>query len=56
MGTFALYPYMFCYMSDQKTGGTMERESINKNIAQMLKGEVIMDVVNKEEAIIAEIR
>lgn len=32
----------------------MERESINKNLAQMLKGGVIMDVVNKEEAIIAE--
>lgn len=32
----------------------MERKSINKNLAQMLKGGVIMDVVNKEEAIIAE--
>ncbi len=32
----------------------MERESINKNLAQMLKGGVIMDVTNKEEAIIAE--
>ena len=32
----------------------MERESVNKNLAQMLKGGVIMDVVNKEEAIIAE--
>ena len=32
----------------------MSRESINKNLAQMLKGGVIMDVNNKEEAIIAE--
>lgn len=32
----------------------MEREVINKNLAQMLKGGVIMDVTNKEEAIIAE--
>mgnify|MGYP005851709435 FL=1 len=32
----------------------MERESINKNLAQMLKCGVIMDVTNKEEAIIAE--
>lgn len=35
-------------------GETMSRESINKNLAQMLKGGVIMDVTNKEEAIIAE--
>lgn len=32
----------------------MERKVINKNLAQMLKGGVIMDVTNKEEAIIAE--
>ena len=32
----------------------MSRESINKNLAQMLKGGVIIDVTNKEEAIIAE--
>ena len=32
----------------------MERETVNKNLAQMLKGGVIMDVTNKEEAIIAE--
>ena len=32
----------------------MERELVNKNLAQMLKGGVIMDVTNKEEAIIAE--
>lgn len=32
----------------------MEREAINKNLAQMLKGGVIMDVTNKEQAIIAE--
>lgn len=32
----------------------MEREQVNKNLAQMLKGGVIMDVTNKEEAIIAE--
>jgi pyridoxal 5'-phosphate synthase pdxS subunit len=32
----------------------MERKTVNKNLAQMLKGGVIMDVVNKEEAIIAE--
>lgn len=32
----------------------MERENVNKNLAQMLKGGVIMDVTNKEEAIIAE--
>ena len=32
----------------------MERKAVNKNLAQMLKGGVIMDVTNKEEAIIAE--
>ena len=32
----------------------MSRESINKNLAQMLKGGVIMDVTNAEEAKIAE--
>lgn len=32
----------------------MSRNEINKNLAQMLKGGVIMDVTNKEEAIIAE--
>lgn len=32
----------------------MERELVNKNLAQMLKGGVIMDVTNREEAIIAE--
>ncbi|PJI07763.1 pyridoxal 5'-phosphate synthase lyase subunit PdxS [Clostridium sp. CT7] len=32
----------------------MDRVNINKNLAQMLKGGVIMDVVNKEQAIIAE--
>lgn len=32
----------------------MERYNLNKNLAQMLKGGVIMDVVNKEQAIIAE--
>ena len=32
----------------------LEREQVNKNLAQMLKGGVIMDVTNKEEAIIAE--
>ena len=32
----------------------MERKQVNKNLAQMLKGGVIMDVTNKEEAIIAE--
>jgi len=32
----------------------MERYEINKNLAQMLKGGVIMDVVNAEQAIIAE--
>lgn len=32
----------------------MERERGDKNLAQMLKGGVIMDVTNKEEAIIAE--
>ena len=30
------------------------RKELNKNLAQMLKGGVIMDVVNKEQAIIAE--
>ncbi|WP_175400884.1 MULTISPECIES: pyridoxal 5'-phosphate synthase lyase subunit PdxS [Clostridium] len=33
---------------------SMDRVNINKNLAQMLKGGVIMDVVNKEQAIIAE--
>ena len=32
----------------------IERKQVNKNLAQMLKGGVIMDVTNKEEAIIAE--
>ena len=32
----------------------MERESLNRNLAQMLKGGVIIDVTNKEEAIIVE--
>lgn len=32
----------------------MERYEINKNLAQMLKGGVIMDVVNAEQALIAE--
>jgi pyridoxal 5'-phosphate synthase pdxS subunit len=32
----------------------MERYEINKNLAQMLKGGVIMDVVNVQQAIIAE--
>lgn len=31
-----------------------ERLVLNKNLAQMLKGGVIMDVINKEQAIIAE--
>ena len=31
-----------------------ERLSLNKNLAQMLKGGVIMDVVNAQEAIVAE--
>ncbi|MCR3758768.1 pyridoxal 5'-phosphate synthase lyase subunit PdxS [Clostridium felsineum] len=33
---------------------SMDRSEMNKNLAQMLKGGVIMDVVNKEQAIIAE--
>src|SRR6476661_1522430 len=32
----------------------MERYEMNKNLAQMLKGGVIMDVVNVEQAVIAE--
>lgn len=32
----------------------MERLEINKNLAQMLKGGVIMDVINKDQAIVAE--
>jgi pyridoxal 5'-phosphate synthase pdxS subunit len=32
----------------------MSRYEINKNLAQMLKGGVIMDVVNEEQAVIAE--
>ncbi|BAH07181.1 pyridoxal 5'-phosphate synthase lyase subunit PdxS [Clostridium kluyveri] len=32
----------------------MNKYEINKNLAQMLKGGVIMDVVNKEQAVIAE--
>lgn len=32
----------------------MEKYELNKNLAQMLKGGVIMDVVNPEQAIIAE--
>ena len=30
------------------------RYELNKNLAQMLKGGVIMDVINSEQAIIAE--
>ena len=37
-----------------KVNNTVERKKVNKNLAQMLKGGVIMDVTNKEEAIIAE--
>ncbi len=32
----------------------MERSTLNKNLAQMLKGGVIMDVTNVEQALIAE--
>ena len=32
----------------------MSRYELNKNLAQMLKGGVIMDVTTPEEAIIAE--
>lgn len=32
----------------------MAKYELNKNLAQMLKGGVIMDVVNAEQAIIAE--
>ena len=32
----------------------MERYNLNKNLAQMLKGGVIMDVVDPQQAIIAE--
>lgn len=32
----------------------MERSTLNKNLAQMLKGGVIMDVTNVEQAVIAE--
>ncbi len=32
----------------------MERYELNKNLAQMLKGGVIMDVVNAKEAEIAQ--
>ena len=32
----------------------MAKYELNKNLAQMLKGGVIMDVVNREQAIIAE--
>ena len=32
----------------------MERKEVNKDLAQMLKGGVIMDVTNKEQARIAE--
>jgi len=32
----------------------MSNYKLNKNLAQMLKGGVIMDVVNKEQALIAE--
>ena len=46
--------HILLYKQIEKGGFTMERESVNKNLAQMLKGGVIMDVVNKEEAIIAE--
>jgi len=41
-------------MEEQKVESVKERYELNKNLAQMLKGGVIMDVVNAEQAIIAE--
>jgi len=38
----------------KKIESAKERYELNKNLAQMLKGGVIMDVVNAEQAIIAE--
>ena len=32
----------------------MSRELLNKNLAQMLKGGVIMDVTNPQEALVAQ--
>ncbi|MDK2829133.1 MAG: pyridoxal 5-phosphate synthase pdxS subunit [Clostridium butyricum] len=46
--------YINIFVLKQKGAISMERELVNKNLAQMLKGGVIMDVTNKEEAIIAE--
>ncbi|CUQ52073.1 pyridoxal biosynthesis lyase PdxS [Clostridium paraputrificum] len=46
--------YINIFVLKQKGAILMERELVNKNLAQMLKGGVIMDVTNKEEAIIAE--
>lgn len=40
-------------MTEQKESAK-ERYELNKNLAQMLKGGVIMDVVNAEQALIAE--
>ena len=45
---------ILCIYTKLRGFSKMERESINKNLAQMLKGGVIMDVTNKEQAIIAE--
>lgn len=42
--------YIFCI----KRRIIMSRYELNKNLAQMLKGGVIMDVTTPEEAIIAE--
>ena len=42
--------YIFCI----KGRIIMSRYELNKNLAQMLKGGVIMDVTTLEEAIIAE--
>lgn len=39
---------------DKQKETARERYELNKNLAQMLKGGVIMDVVNAEQAIIAE--
>lgn len=40
--------------SKQKAGKTVDRAELNRNLAQMLKGGVIMDVTNPEQAKIAQ--
>ena len=43
-------------INDEEKEMTENRYELNKNLAQMLKGGVIMDVQNPEQARIAEVK